>query len=83
MDIPKETEDMLYGKILDAKLVMRDLAEHFRTYSARDIEKLIQAKMKAKTLREPAALQELYRLEEIIRDLRESMEEAKSERGGT
>jgi len=83
MEIPRETEDKLYEKILDVKLVMRDLSEHFRPYSARDIEKLIQAKMKAKTLREPAALQELYRLEEIIRDLRESMEAAKSELRGT
>lgn len=83
MDIPQETEDRLYEKILDTKLIMRDLTEHFRTYSARDIEKLIQSKMKAKTLREPAALQELYRLEAVIRDLRESMEAAKSELMGT
>lgn len=78
-----DMEDTLYGKILDVKLVLRDLAEHFRFYSATDIKTLIQAKMKMKTLREPAALQELYALETMIRDLRESMEVAKAERGGT
>jgi len=67
----------LYDKFLDMKLVLRDLQDEFKTYSAQDIKKLIAAKLKNK--REPAPLQELYRLEAMITELRQSFVLAKDE----
>jgi len=66
--------DALYEKLFNTLLYLRDAREHFRTYSAQDIKKLIQAKISAKTLKEPKALGELYMLETQIRELREAME---------
>jgi hypothetical protein len=63
-----------YNKILNILLIIRDTAEHFKIRSAQDIKKLIQAKMTAKTLREPKDLATLYALEKEIRELREVME---------
>ena len=63
-----------YNKILNILLILRDTAEHFKIRSAQDIKKLIQAKMTAKTLREPKDLATLYTLEKEIRELREVME---------
>jgi len=71
--------DDLYTKILDTLLTLRDTAEHFKIRSAQDIKKLIQAKMTAKTLKEPKDLAALYTLEKEIRELREAMEQCKSE----
>jgi len=70
-----------YNKILNILLSLRDTAEHFKIRSAQDIKKLIQAKMTAKTLKEPKDLAALYALEKEIRELREVMdlEKAKSE----
>ena len=70
---------MLYEKILDIFLVLRDTREQFMTYSAQDIKKLIESKIKSKTTKEPKALQELYKLEAMISELRKAMELAKSE----
>jgi hypothetical protein len=69
----------LYEKILYIFLVLRDTREQFMTYSAQDIKKLIESKMKSKTAKEPKALQQLYRLETMIAELRETMDIAKSE----
>jgi len=44
---------MLYEKILDIFLVLRDTREQFMTYSAQDIKKLIESKIKSKTTKEP------------------------------
>ena len=66
--------DTLYEKLFNTLLYLRDAREHFRTYSAQDIKKLIHSKMAAKTLKEPKALGELYALEKEIRELREAME---------
>lgn len=77
MDPLTHPADKLYEKLFDTLLVLRDVREKFQCYSAADINKLIAAKMKAKTLREPATLAELYKLETMIRELRESMEAAK------
>lgn len=63
-----------YNKILNILLSLRDTAEHFKIRSAQDIKKLIQAKMTAKTLKEPKDLAALYALEKEIRELREVME---------
>lgn len=59
-------EDKLYDKIFDILLVLRDTREHFQTYSAADIKKLIASKRKA-------ALKKLYNLESMIADLRKSL----------
>ena len=72
-----QLDHKLYEKILDMMLVLRDLQDEFKTYSAQDIKKLIAAKMKNK--REPATLQELYRLEAMITELRLSFVLAKDE----
>ena len=77
MDTMTQPADKLYDKLFDTLLALRDARERFQCYSAADINRLIAAKMKAKSLREPAALAELYKLETMIRDLRESMEAAK------
>jgi hypothetical protein len=72
-----QVDHKLYEKILDMMLVLRDLQEGFKTYSANDIKKLIAAKMKNK--REPAVLQEVYRLEAMITELRLTFVVAKDE----
>jgi hypothetical protein len=72
-----QVDHKLYEKILDMMLVLRDLQEGFKTYSANDIKKLIAAKLKNK--REPATLQELYRLEAMITELRQTFVLAKDE----
>lgn len=55
-----------YDKIFDILLILRDTREHFQTYSATDIKKLIASKKKL-------ALRRLYKLESMITDLRESL----------
>jgi hypothetical protein len=55
-----------YDKIFDILLMLRDTREHFQTYSASDIKKLIASKRKL-------ALKRLYKLESMITDLRESL----------
>lgn len=74
-DLP---DHKLYEKILDIKLVLRDLQDEFKTYSAQDIKKLIAAKLKS-IKKGPAALQELYRLEAMISELRQTFIVAKDE----
>jgi hypothetical protein len=71
--------DDLYTKILDTLLTLKYTAEHFKIRSAQDIKKLIKAKMTAKTLKEPKDLGELYKLEEMIRGIREEFEKVKAE----
>ena len=68
----------LYEKILDTFLVLRDVSDRFKTYSARDINALIASKMRMKTDREQIHLHQLYRLEAMIKDVRESMAAAKA-----
>jgi len=68
----------LYEKIFDIFLALRDTRERFKTYSAQDIKKLIAAKLKAKTQKEPAPLQELYNLEKMITELRHTFIETKT-----
>lgn len=67
----------LYEKILDTLLTLRDTADHFRIRSAQDIKKLIAANLKA--VRQPKDLQLLYKLEEMIADLRKTCIIAKEE----
>ena len=65
-------EDKSYEKILDIIIELREVRDHFHTYSAGDINKLIHSKINS--VREPRALQKLYKLEEMIRALREGLE---------
>ena len=65
-----EKDPKLYEKIFDIFLALRDVRERFKTYSAPDINKLITAKLNAKSQKEPAPLQELYNLEKMITELR-------------
>lgn len=69
-----------YEKILNTLLTLRDTAEHFKIRSAQDIKKLIQAKMTAKTQKEPKDLGILYALEKEIRELREAMDLEKAKK---
>ena len=73
-----EPDHKLYEKIVDILIVLRDTREHFIGYSASDIKKLIAAKMKA-VRREPKALEQLYRLEAMITDLRQTLIIAKED----
>jgi len=74
MSVP---DHKLYEKILDTLLTLRDTAEHFRIRSAQDIKKLIWSKLNG--VREPKDLQLLYKLEEMIADLRKTCIIAKEE----
>ena len=69
----------LYTKILYTLLTLKGTAEHFKIRSAQDIKKLIKAKLEAKTLKDPKDLGELYKLEEMIRGIREEFEKVKAE----
>jgi hypothetical protein len=73
-----EPDHKLYEKIVDILIVLRDTRENFIGYSASDIKKLIAAKMKA-VRREPKALEQLYRLEAMITDLRKTLIIAKED----
>ena len=70
--------DNLYYKIFDTLVVLRDVSDKFRTYSANDIKKLISSKINSKK-RGPKDLELLYNLEAMLRDIRESFIVAKSE----
>jgi len=70
-----DKDPKLYEKILDILIVLGDTRDHFRTFSASDIKKLIASKLKSK--REPLHLQHLYRLEKMITELRHAFIEEK------
>ena len=70
------SEDKLYGEILDMMLLLRDVAYEFKCYSANDIKKLIRSKLKA--VREVRVLKQLYQLEEVIGGLRSSFISARA-----
>jgi hypothetical protein len=70
----------LYEKILDIKLLLRDSESLFRFYSSQDIKNLISAKMN-NVRREPADLQSLYKLADMINKLREDMDASKAQNG--
>ena len=64
--------ETLYPQILDILVTINAVNNRFTPFSAQDIKKLIAAKLKAKKQKEPAELQHLYKLEAMIRELRES-----------
>ena len=67
-------EDLLYGKILDTKLVLRDAEEHFKIYSAQDLIKLIKSALLNKR-KEPEGIRLLFDLEKRITEIRCIIEE--------
>ena len=67
-DFDKE-KTVLYNKIFDTKLVLRDAQQHFLGYSANDIKKLVNSGLTAKR-GTPSGLKLLYELEQRIADLR-------------
>ena len=67
-------EDVLYFKLLDTKLVLRDTQEHFKTYSAKDLVRLIDATLQNKR-KEPEGMKLLYDLEKRITEIRNIIEE--------
>ena len=70
----EKVEDVLYGKMLDMKLVLRDTAEHFKIYSAQDLIKLIHSSTHNKRNR-PIEIQLLFDLEQRIADIRKIIED--------
>uniref|UniRef100_A0A6C0DI64 Uncharacterized protein n=1 Tax=viral metagenome TaxID=1070528 RepID=A0A6C0DI64_9ZZZZ len=70
----QSVEDILYTKLLDTKLVLRDTQEHFKTYSAKDLVNLIRSALHNKR-KNPEGIKLLYDLEKCITDLRHLMEE--------
>jgi hypothetical protein len=70
----QSVEDILYTKLLDTKLVLRDTQEHFKTYSAKDLVNLIRSGLHNKR-KNPEGIKLLYDLEKCITDLRHIMEE--------
>ena len=70
----KHMEDILYPKLLDTTLVLRDTQEHFKTYSAQDLVKLIRSALQNKR-KEPEGMKLLYDLEKRIAEIRHIIEE--------
>lgn len=75
---PKLEDHKLYEKILNIKIIIRDLHTDILPCSAQDIKKLINSKM-TNVRREPQALKELYELEAMIAELRQAFVVAKDE----
>jgi hypothetical protein len=71
-------EDVLYDKLLDTKLHLRDTHEHFNTYSAQDLIKLIKAALN-NTRKVPQGIKLLYELEQRIAEIRQLLEQEKLE----
>jgi hypothetical protein len=69
----ESVEDVLYGKMLDMKLVLRDTQEHFNIYSANDLVKLIHSSTHNRRNR-PIEIQLLFDLEKRITEIRHLIE---------
>jgi hypothetical protein len=65
------TEKELYGQLWDILVTLNAVNNTFTPFSAQDIKGVIAAKLKAKTDKEPKHLEQLYKLEGMIRELRE------------
>ena len=67
-------EDLLYTKILDVKLYIRDSYENFKIYSASDLVKLIERSIHTKR-KIPLEIEMLFEIERRITEIRHSIEE--------
>ena len=72
------TEKELYGQVWDILVTLNAVNNTFTPFSAQDIKGLIAAKLKAKTNKDPRHLEQLYKLELMIRELRESFDAERS-----
>jgi hypothetical protein len=72
------TDKELYGKVWDILVTLNAVNNTFTPFSAQDIKGLIAAKLKAKTNKDSKYLEQLYKLEGMIRELRESFDITKS-----
>jgi hypothetical protein len=72
------TEKELYGQVWDILVTLNAVINTFTPFSAQDIKGLIAAKLKAKTNKDPRHLEQLYKLESMIRELRESFDAERS-----
>jgi hypothetical protein len=68
----------LYGQVWDILVTLNAVNDTFTPFSAQDIKGLIAAKLKAKTNKDPRHLEQLYKLEGMIRELRESFDAERS-----
>ena len=66
------TEKELYGQVWDILVTLNAVNNTFTPFSAQDIKTLITTKLKAKTPKDSKYLEQLYKLEGMIRELRES-----------
>jgi hypothetical protein len=72
------TDKELYGQVWDILVTLNSVNNTFTPFSAQDIKGLIAAKLKAKTNKDPRHLEQLYKLEGMIRELRESFDAERS-----
>jgi hypothetical protein len=72
------TDKELYGQVWDILVTLNAVNNTFTPFSAQDIKGLITAKLKAKTNKDPRHLEQLYKLESVIRELRESFDAERS-----
>ena len=68
----------LYGQVWDILVTLNAVNDTFTPFSAQDIKRLIAAKLKAKTTTDSKYLEQLYKLESMIRELRESFDAERS-----
>lgn len=61
-----------FHTLRDTLITLQHVASEFKTYSAPDITRLIKAALKSKGT--PTALRHLYELEEMIAQVRESID---------
>jgi len=65
-------EKELYGQLWDILVTLNAVNNTFTPFSAQDIKGVVAAKLKAKTNKDSKYLEQLYKLERMIRELRES-----------
>ena len=70
-------DNQIYSKLLDILIVLKEDADHFRSYSAQNLTKMIDASIHNKR-REPEGIQRLYSLEKRITEVRELLAEQKT-----
>ena len=71
------TDKELYGQLRDILVTLNAVNSTFTPFSAQDIKGVIAAKLKAKT-NKGSNIEQLFKLEGMIRDMRESFDRAKS-----
>jgi len=67
----------LYGQLLDILVTLNAVNSIFTPFSAQDVKGVIAAKLNSKTNKDSKYLEQLYKLEAMIHELRESFDKAK------